>query len=150
MVRRRHQNKTKGWLIKKYWSAAGKHVFSFVHKYKKKTRILKVIRVCSIGIKRHIKIKAEANLYLPEYSNYYWRRRNVKEARLLGALSHRQYQALIASRQNSRVVPQGQPIEMLELYDGKLSRTVLRRESGSNARDLSGVYYQDTICKHLF
>ncbi len=28
---------------------------------------------------------------------------------------------------------------MLELYDGKLSRTVLRRESGSNARDLSGV-----------
>ncbi len=27
---------------------------------------------------------------------------------------------------------------MLERYDGKLSRTVLRRESGSNARDLSG------------
>ncbi len=28
---------------------------------------------------------------------------------------------------------------MLELYDGKLSCTVLRRESGSNARDLSGM-----------
>ena len=98
MVRRRHQNKTRGWLIKKYWSAAGKHVFSFVHKYKNKTRILKVIRVCSIGIKRHIKIKAEANPYFPEFSSYYWRRRNVKEARLLGALSHRQYQAKIASR----------------------------------------------------
>ncbi len=27
---------------------------------------------------------------------------------------------------------------MFDLYDGKLSRTVLRRESGSNARDLSG------------
>ncbi len=27
---------------------------------------------------------------------------------------------------------------MFELYDGKLSRTALRRESGSNARDLSG------------
>ncbi len=38
----------------------------------------------------------------------------------------------------SRVVPQGQLVEMLELYYGKLSRTVLRRESGSNARDLSG------------
>ncbi len=98
MVRRRHQNKTKGWLIKKYWSASGKHVFSFVHKYKKKARILKVIRVSSIGIKRHIKIKAEANPYLPEYSYYFWRRKNVKEARLLGALSHRQYQAVIASR----------------------------------------------------
>lgn len=98
MVRRRHQNKTKGWLIKKYWSAAGKHVFSILHKYKKKTRILKIIRVCSIGIKRHIKIKAEANPYLPEYSNYFWRRKNIKEARLLGALSHRQYQAMIALR----------------------------------------------------
>ncbi len=57
----------------------------------------------------------------------------------LGALSHRQFQAVIASRQNSRVVPQGQLVEMLELYYGKLSRTVLRRESGSNARDLSGL-----------
>ena len=28
---------------------------------------------------------------------------------------------------------------MLELYEGKLSRTVLRRESGRNARDLSGL-----------
>jgi RNA-directed DNA polymerase len=98
MVRRRHQNKTRGWLIKKYWSASGKHVFSFVHKYKKKARILKVIRVSSIGIKRHIKIKAEANPYFPEYSYYFWRRKNIKEASLLGALSHRQYQAVIASR----------------------------------------------------
>ncbi len=29
-------------------------------------------------------------------------------------------------------------LKMCLLYDGKLSRTVLRRESGSNARDLSG------------
>jgi uncharacterized protein YdhG (YjbR/CyaY superfamily) len=85
-------------LVREVGNIIRKHVFSFVHKYKKKTRILKVIRVCSIGIKRHIKIKAEANPYLPEFSSYYWRRRNVKEARLLGALSHRQYQARIASR----------------------------------------------------
>lgn len=98
MIRRRHQNKSKDWLINKYWSAAGKYVFSFVSKYKNKTRILKVIRVCSIGIKRHIKIKAEANPYLPEFRYYYWKRRNVKEARLLGALSHRQYKAMIATR----------------------------------------------------
>ena len=69
-----------------------------LHQYKKKARILKIIRVCSIGIKRHIKIKAEANPYLTEYSYYFWRRKNIKEARLLGALSHSQYQAMIASR----------------------------------------------------
>jgi len=63
MVRRRHQNKTKGWLIRKYWSAAGKHVFSIFHKDKKKTRILKIIRVSSIGIKRHIKINPVLNLF---------------------------------------------------------------------------------------
>ena len=97
MVRRRHQNKSKGWLFNKYWSASGrKHVFSIVHKYKNKTRILQIIRVSSIGIKRHIKIKADANPYTPEYGFYFWRRKNVKKARLLGALSHRQYQAMIA------------------------------------------------------
>ena len=31
--------------------------------------------------------------------------------------------------------------EMLELYDGKLSRTVLRRESGSNSADLAGTIF---------
>ena len=45
----------------------------------------------------------------------------------------------IASRENRLVAPQGQLIEMLELYDGKLSCSVLRWESGSNARDLSGI-----------
>ena len=30
--------------------------------------------------------------------------------------------------------------EMLELYDRKLSRTVLRRESGSNSADLAGTF----------
>ncbi len=39
---------------------------------------------------------------------------------------------------------------MLELYDGKLSRTVLRRESGSNARDLSGTNkYLETTMKSM-
>lgn len=31
--------------------------------------------------------------------------------------------------------------EMLDLYDGKLSRTVLRRESGSNPADLAGTIF---------
>ena len=98
MVRRRHQNKSKAWLFKKYWSASGnKHIFSFVSKYKNKTRILQIIRVSAIGIKRHIKIKADANPYDPKDGEYFWRRRNVKEARLLGALSHRQYQVMMAA-----------------------------------------------------
>jgi len=108
MVKRRHQNKSRKWLISKYWSASGrKDVFSIIHKYKNKTRTLNIIRVCSIGIKRHIKIKADANPYFQEYSYYFWRRRNIKESRLLGALSSRHYREMIAMRLNSRVALQG-------------------------------------------
>ena len=39
---------------------------------------------------------------------------------------------------NSRATPQGSPFEMLEPYEGKLSRTVLRGERGGNAPDLPG------------
>ena len=35
-----------------------------------------------------------------------------------------------------REPPQGEPFEMLEPCEGKLSRTVLRGESGCKARDL--------------
>jgi len=42
------------------------------------------------------------------------------------------------SKFNLRGVPQGQLMEGLEPYDGKLSSTVLRGESGRKARDLPG------------
>jgi RNA-directed DNA polymerase len=96
MLGQRHQNKSKGWLIKKYWSATGrKHVFSVKAKTERgREKIYQVLRVCSIGIRRHIKIKAEANPYLPEFAGYFWRRRHVKESKLLPALSAREYRAM--------------------------------------------------------
>jgi RNA-directed DNA polymerase len=98
MIKRRHQHKSMKWLIKKYWSISGmKNVFSISSKYKDKTRILQIIRLKSIGIQRHIKIKADANPYSPEYGYYFWRRKNTEEARVLGALSHREYKLKIAN-----------------------------------------------------
>ena len=65
--------------------------------YKGKKHLLKVVRIGSIGIRRHIKVKAEANPYMSEYAYYFWRReRHHKEARLLGALSARAYRAMRA------------------------------------------------------
>jgi RNA-directed DNA polymerase len=97
MLQRRHQTKSKEWLVRKYWTASGrKHVFSVILNYKGKKHLLKVVRIGSIGIRRHIKVKAEANPYLPEYAYYFWRRRHHKEARLLGALSARAYRAMAA------------------------------------------------------
>jgi RNA-directed DNA polymerase len=97
MLKRRHPKKSKDWLVKKYWTASGlKSVFSVIMNYKKKNHLLQVVRVCSIGIKRHIKIKADANPYMQEYAGYFWRRRHDKEARLFGAFSAREYRAMKA------------------------------------------------------
>ena len=50
-----------------------------------------------------------------------------------------------AVQANCRIVPPGQSCEMLEPYDGKLSRTVLRGERGGNAPDLPDVFKNDMI-----
>ena len=47
------------------------------------------------------------------------------------------YYTLISGKR-SWGVPEDRPCEMLEPYDGKLSRTVLRGEWGGNAPDLPG------------
>jgi len=98
MLRKRHSNKSKKWLYKKYWKAAGRaHTFAIVAKTEKNIKkIYQVLRVCTIGIKRHIKIKATANPYDPEYGSYFWQRRNSKGSKLLPALSARQFRAKFA------------------------------------------------------
>jgi RNA-directed DNA polymerase len=99
MIRRRHRNKPKKWLIHKYW-AHGKRRWMFTVKcktQKKGLRVYQVIRLCSLGIKRYIKIKADANPYEAKYAGYFWMRRNRKETRLLPALSAREYRACKAA-----------------------------------------------------
>jgi len=98
MLRKRHPRKSKKWLFKKYWTAFGKkHIFAVLTKTRKDPkRVYQVIRTCSIGIKRHIKIKAAANPYSPEFARYFWQRRNNKESKLLPALSAREFRAMFA------------------------------------------------------
>jgi RNA-directed DNA polymerase len=90
MIRRKHPDKSRGWLIKRYWLTAGKKWrFSVKRMCKSKTKVYQVLRVSSIGIKRHIKIKADANPYMADYAKYFADRRDNKEARLMKALSAR-------------------------------------------------------------
>jgi RNA-directed DNA polymerase len=97
MLRRRHPKRTKKWLVPRYWTAAGrKWIFAVKTKCKGKTRVYQVLRVRSIRIKRHIKVRADANPYMPEDAKYFWRRRHDKESRLLGALSARLLRAQAA------------------------------------------------------
>jgi len=90
MLRRRHPNRTKKWMIPRYWTAAGRlWVFAVKKKYKGKYRLYQVLRLSSIGIKRHIKIRATANPYAPEDARYFWNRRHNRNARLMKELSAR-------------------------------------------------------------
>ena len=86
MIRRRHRNKSKKRLFKKYWTASGiKYVFAIFVKPKNKKGVKKmyqVVRTTAIGIRRHKKIIADVNPYLPKYGRYFWFRRHVKEAKL--------------------------------------------------------------------
>jgi RNA-directed DNA polymerase len=101
MVRRRHQNKSMKWLTTKYWSAAGlKHVFSVFHKTAKgQKKLYQVLKLSSIAIRRHRKITAEANPYLPEWAGYFWTRRHKKESTLLAGMTARETRALSAAYQ---------------------------------------------------
>jgi RNA-directed DNA polymerase len=99
MVRRRHQNKSKGWLIKHYWSASDrKHRFAVRAKTASgKIKIYEVVKLHAIGIRRYIKIKADANPYMPEYAEYFWYRRNKKDSKLLAAMSAHEFRVMKAA-----------------------------------------------------
>ena len=95
MVRRRHRRKSVKWLTKHYWSAAGPNIFAVWAKtVKNGKKLYQVLRVSAIGIRRYVKIKADANPYLPEYAGYFWRRRHKKESRLRPAMSAREFRAM--------------------------------------------------------
>jgi RNA-directed DNA polymerase len=96
MLHRRHLNKSTGWLSKQYWSTGRKYECAWIKKQKTGNRLYRVLRVCSLKIVRHIKIKADANPYLAEYAYYFWQRRHKKEACHLGALSARLFRAMMA------------------------------------------------------
>ena len=91
MLRKRHPKKSKKWLVKRYWRSSGNNasVFTATVKLKGKSRQYQVFRASAIGIKRHRKVKADANPYMPEYRKYFWIRRNYKEATQLQELSAR-------------------------------------------------------------
>ncbi len=95
MLRKRHPKKSANWLFNKYWNnTKHKHIFGIKHTTSKGLeKVYQVVCICSIGIKRHIKIKAAANPYSPEFSEYFWIRRNKKDSKLLPTLSAREFRA---------------------------------------------------------
>jgi RNA-directed DNA polymerase len=111
MLRRRHHNRSRDWLIRKYWTAAGhKWHFAVKRKVKGTYRVYRVLRVSAIGIKRHIKVRSEANPYLPQYGKYFADRRQNRAAREMKGLTARAQKRLNANEANRRATQPGRPL----------------------------------------
>ncbi len=79
-MKRRHRNKSKTWMRKKYWTSDSR-AWVFYAKVKNKKgqpRLYKLIKACSINIVRYVKIRGVANPYDPEYKKYFEKRKYCK------------------------------------------------------------------------
>jgi RNA-directed DNA polymerase len=73
---RRHPNKSQSWKKRKYFSAAGDTgEFSVRIQRRGESRVLKLYRLASTRIERHIKVKGQAQPYDPQYTQYFEQRR---------------------------------------------------------------------------
>ena len=81
-INRRHPEKNAQWKYKKYFRTQGmkQWIFSVTVKNKKGNNTsLDLFKASQLPIRRHIKIKAEANPYDPEYTEYFFKRECLKE-----------------------------------------------------------------------
>ena len=81
-INRRHPEKNAQWKYKKYFRTQGMRqwIFSVTVKNKKGNNTsLDLFKASQLPIRRHIKIKAEANPYDPEYTEYFFKRECLKE-----------------------------------------------------------------------
>jgi RNA-directed DNA polymerase len=82
---KRHQDKGKIWLARKYWHSGPKAwVFAAVEKTPDGKRRVELIRAAHIHIKRHVKVKSEANPFDPKDDKYFARRRANRQRRHTG------------------------------------------------------------------
>ena len=133
-IQRRHPNKSIGWQLRKYYSAADKGTFSVRCRRKTaKSRVLSLYRVASTQIERHIKVRGDANPYDPKYTKYFEMRRRWLW-RMLWSNPDPEWspevsgplEVLHSSLVAAACPQQAHRLERLEPYEGKLSRTVLR------------------------
>jgi RNA-directed DNA polymerase len=87
-AKRRHPNKTRYWIKSKYFTSIGGDNWGFSAASKGKDGKLHTVRLldaAKVPIKRHIKVKAEANPYNPNWETYFEQRMDVQmEANLKG------------------------------------------------------------------
>lgn len=74
---RRHTNKSRKWIKDKYFIKVGNRDWIFGFKYKdcEKDAIFTIMKLADIPIRRHVKVKCEANPYDPTWNAYFLKRK---------------------------------------------------------------------------
>jgi RNA-directed DNA polymerase len=73
-MRRRHPRKTLLWCYRKYFTKTGSRNYVLQATFsdrRGKPRTIQMFKAADVPIKRHVKIKAAANPYLPEWESYF-------------------------------------------------------------------------------
>jgi RNA-directed DNA polymerase len=84
-VKKRHPNKGKRWLTRKYWLSGPKAwTFSAEEKTPEGKRRVELILAAHTNIRRHVKVKSEANPFDPKYDDYFEKRKADKQSRRTG------------------------------------------------------------------
>lgn len=84
-MKKRHPTKSKGWLVRKYWSKGSTlWAFSAEEKTPEGKQVVQLVRASSIKIERHIKVRGAANPYDPQYKKYFAKRKAVRYNRRAG------------------------------------------------------------------
>ncbi len=125
-AKRRHPKKNRKWITANYWYSKGLRNWVF------STKNAELIRLGEVPIIRHTKVRMSANPYLD--SEYFIQRKFQNGMKRLSG----RFKKIWRNQNGCCYHCARKRDEMLELYDRKLSRTVLRRESGSNPADLAG------------
>lgn len=84
-AKRRHPNKSKEWIRRKYFTCVqGNHwVFYGTTRHRDKTQEHRLIRMVGTPIRRHVKVKSNANPYDPAWESYFEARLGVQMANTL-------------------------------------------------------------------
>ena len=68
-------------------------MFSVWHRTTRGVKLYQIVKLWDIELRWYRKVKAEANPYMPEHAQYFWRRRHAPDARTYGPTRRRNVRA---------------------------------------------------------